>query len=201
MEGASACEQISPQNDLAIAINRKTGRVSLACGPPDQQGGGAPAASPAEGLSSQSLEFGMHRSRKCCHCGSRGPTVMKGFAPATCILGALVAVTTATNIPAAAETVTSSCWRMTNDRSYAAGLGPGMDWKILGTCQVTLDANRGVEKIEVIKPSMTLYRDSSDRGGSAVTKPYQNPTGVWAIGIWESPARRSAIFATQTWDN
>ena len=126
---------------------------------------------------------------------------MKTFAHATCLLGALVAVTAATPNPAAAETVMSSCWRMTNDQYYAAGLGPGMDWKILGPCHVTLDANRGVEKIEVIKPSMTLYRDSPNRGGSAATKPYQNPTGVWAIGIWESPARRSAIFATQTWEN
>ena len=126
---------------------------------------------------------------------------MKTFAHATCLLGALVAVTAATPNPAAAETVMSSCWRMTNDQYYAAGLGPGMDWKILGTCHVTLDANRGVEKIEVIKPSMTLFRDSPNRGGSAATKPYQNPTGVWALGIWESPARRSAIFATQTWGN
>ena len=126
---------------------------------------------------------------------------MKTFAHATCLLGALVAVTAATPNPAAAETVMSSCWRMTNDQYYAAGLGPGMDWKILGTCHVTLDAHRGVEKIEVIKPSMTLYRDSPNRGGSAATKPYQNPTGVWALGIWESPARRSAIFATQTWGN
>ena len=138
---------------------------------------------------------------KCSHCGSRDPKAMKAFAPVICILGALVAVTAATTNPAAAQTVMSSCWRMTNDQYYSAGLGPGMDWKILGVCYVTLDANRGVEKIDVIKPSMTLHRDAPTRGGSAATKPYQNPTGVWAIGIWESPARRSAIFATQTWEN
>ena len=128
---------------------------------------------------------------------------MKGFAPTVAIVGALFAIAATTGKPAAAETVMSSCWRLTNDQSYAAGLGlgPGMDWKILGSCQVTLDASKGVEKIEVIKPSITLYTDAPNRGGMAATKPYQNPTGVWAIGIWESPERRSAIFATQAWGN
>lgn len=40
-----------------------------------------------------------------------------------------------------------------------------------------------------------------NKGGMVVTKPYQNPTGVWAIGIWESPAERGAIIATKTWKN
>ena len=105
------------------------------------------------------------------------------------------------SLPAQAGTVMSSCWRMTNDTAYAAGMGPGMNWKILGTCHVTLGSDRQVKKIEVVKPAIKLYMNDSNRGGFAVTKPYQNPTGVWMIGIWESPARRSAIFATQTWGN
>ena len=103
------------------------------------------------------------------------------------------------SIPAQAESVMSSCWRMTNNQAYAAGIGPGINWKILGTCWVDLDSSRQVLKIEVIKPSITLYRDAPARGGTAVTKPYQNPAGVWMLGVWESPARRAAIFATQTW--
>ena len=71
---------------------------------------------------------------KSSHCGDRDPKAMKAFAPVICILGALVAVTATTTNTAAAQTVMSSCWRMTNDQYYSAGLGPGMDWKILGTC-------------------------------------------------------------------
>ncbi len=98
--------------------------------------------------------------------------------------------------------VMSSCWRMTNDQPYAAGVGPGMDWKILGTCYVTLNSQEDVIRIQVIKPKMDLWmKPYGPETNFAVTKPYQNPVGTWMIGIWETSARRSAIFATKTWNN
>jgi hypothetical protein len=105
------------------------------------------------------------------------------------------------SLPAKEEPVMSSCWRMRNNRADVAGIGPGINWKILGTCWVNLDSSRQVLNIEVMKPTMTLNRDAPERGGMAMTKPYQNPTGVWMLGVWESPSRRAAIFATQTWAN
>ena len=127
---------------------------------------------------------------------------MKAFASATCFLGALVAITTATTSPAAANTVMSSCWRMTNDQYYAAGLGPGMDWKILGTCHVTLTSDGSVQRIQVIKPKMDMWaKPYGPESNTTGLKPYQNPAGVWMLGLWESKAKRSAIYATQTWGN
>ena len=127
---------------------------------------------------------------------------MKAFAPLSCILGALIAVAGATINPVSAETVMSSCWRMTNDQYYASGLGPGMDWKILGTCHVTLTSDRSLQRIQVIKPKMDLWaKPFGPESNTAALKPYQNPVGVWMLGLWENDAKRSAIFATQTWGN
>ncbi len=127
---------------------------------------------------------------------------MKRFSRAVAAIGALMAVFTVAPNPVSAGTVMSSCWRMTNDQSYAAGVGPGMDWKILGTCHVTLTAEGEVQRIQVIKPKMDLWmKPYGPENNFAVTKPYQNPVGMWMIGMWETSARRSAIFATKTWGN
>lgn len=96
--------------------------------------------------------------------------------------------------PAFANPWLTSCWRMTNDSYYSAGVGPGIKWKLLGYCQATLDKDGQVTKIQVTSPSIVLI---AKPGNTHSLKPYQNPNDVWMHGIWESDAKRSAIFATE----
>ena len=135
---------------------------------------------------------------------------MKGFAHvvfgsiAGGLLGAAAFFAVDGFIPKNAEagTVMSSCWRMTNDKYYSAGLGPGMDWKVLGTCHVTLTSDGSLQRIQVIKPKMDLWaKPYGPESNTTALKPYQNPAGVWMLGLWESKAKRSAIYATKTWGN
>ena len=91
----------------------------------------------------------------------------------------------------------SKCYRMTNTQSYEAGLGSGISWKPVGKCQVSLDSNRYPKSIKVLSTGK-IVSATSDSPAQAL-KPYQNPTGKWVQGIWESDAKRSAIFATVSW--
>ena len=97
--------------------------------------------------------------------------------------------------------VMSNCWRMTNDSYCAAGLGPGIEWRNLGSCRFNLASEGEVTQIEVIKPKQVLKMKQGQESNFAVTKPYQNPTGMWMLGIWETDAKQSAIFGTKTWGN
>ena len=122
---------------------------------------------------------------------------MKRFKPAIVITATLLAIGSSIVQTAVAQTVGRSCWRMINNQSTIAGhAGLGMDWKLLGRCEVTLNSDGLPTRIQVISPPMDLRVIPYPNSNSVGLKPYQNPTGVWVHGFWESSSKRSAVFAT-----
>jgi len=91
----------------------------------------------------------------------------------------------------------SQCYRMTNTQPYTSGLGGGISWKPVGKCIVNLDPDGYPNSIKVLSTGKTV--SATFNSPSQGLKPYQNPTGKWVQGIWESDTKRSAIFAIVTW--
>jgi len=87
----------------------------------------------------------------------------------------------------------SQCYKMTNSHYYKSGMGDGISWNPIGKCIVELDRSGYPKSIQILKTGKMVSTTADTP--VQVLKPYQNPTGKWVQGIWESDAKRSAIFA------
>ena len=100
--------------------------------------------------------------------------------------------------------VETTCLQMTSNRSAVGGLGKGIKWEIVGTCDVEIDpSNKGFVKSFTIYPYQSerssFYLERIEDGMHQGLKPYQNPSSRWVHCLWRNKKHLKAICAIKNW--